>query len=229
MQIAAELEYSIKKESPFGLSFPSIIACAKNATVLHYIKNDALLPKNGLLLMDFGAKWGTQSADVTRTLPLSGKYNALERLLMSLVLDVMSFNEQNAGPGKTIKELNDSAWSFLESELQKRFFDKGGKAKRDYQARPHGISHLIGEQVHEGDPWRLYHTKPLQEGQIISNEPGIYGHFQIKIGTRLYNQWIGIRIEDDLMITQKGCQNLTKKIPKDLSQIEKLIGIGNKP
>ena len=82
----------------------------------------------------------------------------------------------------------------------------------------------MGEQEHDGDPHRVYQDQPLREGWQISNEPGLYGHFSMTLGGKRYSEWIGIRIEDDLLITKNGCRNLSEEIPKEIHEIEALIG-----
>jgi Xaa-Pro aminopeptidase/phosphohistidine swiveling domain-containing protein len=202
--LEARLQYGMLRRSPYGLSFPSIIAGGRNATVLHYLKNDEPLDPKGLVLMDFGARWGTMHADITRVVPVSGRFNPLQALIYGIVLDAAKENQRNAKPGATIRELNDKVWAFLEDALERRFLSNGGKAKRAYTGKPHGVSHLMGEQEHDGDPHRIYQDHPLQPGWQISNEPGLYGHFVITLGGKRYAEWIGIRIEDDLLITKTG-------------------------
>jgi Xaa-Pro aminopeptidase len=221
--LAAHLQYGMLRRSPYGLAFPSIVAGGRNATVLHYLKNDEPLSPRGLVLLDFGARWGTMHADISRTVPVSGKFNPLQALIYGIVLDAAKENQRNARPGETIRNLNDKVWAFLEDALEKRFFSKGGKAERAYQGKPHGVSHLMGEQEHDGDPHRLYQDDALQPGWQISNEPGLYGHFSITLGGKRYAEWIGIRIEDDLLITPRGCRNLSAAIPREISEIEVLM------
>lgn len=222
-ELEARLQYGMLRRSPYGLAFPSIIAGGRNATVLHYLKNDEPLPPRGLVLMDFGARWGTMHADITRVFPMSGRFNPLQALIYGIVLDAARENQRNARPGVTIRELNDKVWAFLENALQERFFARGGKAERAYKGRPHGVSHLMGEQEHDGDPHRIYQDHPLQPGWQISNEPGLYGHFAITLNGRRYSEWIGVRIEDDLLITPTGCRNLSASIPKEIDEIEALL------
>jgi Xaa-Pro aminopeptidase len=222
--LEARLQYGMLRRSPFGLAFPSIIAGGRNATVLHYLKNDEPLPKDGLVLMDFGARWGTMHADITRVVPVSGKFNPLQALIYGIVLDAAKENQRNARPGATIRDLNDKVWAFTEAALKERFLDRGGKAGRAYKGKPHGVSHLMGEQEHDGDPHRIYQDHPLQPGWQISNEPGLYGHFAITLGGKRYSEWIGVRIEDDLLITKTGCRNLSESIPREIGEIEALMG-----
>jgi Xaa-Pro aminopeptidase len=222
-ELTAFLQYGMLRRSPYGLAFPSIVAAGRNATVLHYLKNDEPIPANSLVLLDFGARWGTMHADISRTIPVSGKFNPLQALIYGIVLDAAKENQRNAKPGATIRQLNDKVWAFLEDALEKRFTSKGGTAQRAYTGKPHGVSHLMGEQEHDGDPHRLYQDDALQPGWQISNEPGLYGHFSITLAGKRYSEWIGIRIEDDLLITAKGCKNLSASIPREISEIEALM------
>ncbi len=222
-ELAAHLEWGMRRQSPFGLSFPSIIASGRNATILHYLKNDDPMDRKGLLLMDFGARWGTMHADITRTIPANGRYNPLQELLYRIVLEANERTHKACKPGVTIRQLNQKAWDFIENELDVQFLSRGGKMQRGYEGQPHGLSHLMGEQEHDGDPHRLYQDHPLQPGWQISNEPGLYGHFSMTLGGRRYQEWIGIRVEDDILVTPKGSQNLSSMVPKTPEAIEKCM------
>lgn len=227
--LSAFLEWGMRKRSPSGLSFPNIVASGRNATVLHYLKNDEPIAPGSLVLLDFGVRHGTMHADITRTVPVSGKYNPLQALLYDIVLDANQETLRHARPGETIRNLNKKVWTFLEERLQERFFARGGKAARSYTGQPHGLSHLMGEQEHDGDPYRIYQDYPLRPGWQISNEPGLYGHFEIVLAGRKYSEWIGIRIEDDLLITPSGCRNLSAGIPKERRDIEAVIAGKGRP
>jgi Xaa-Pro aminopeptidase len=222
-ELSAHLEYGMKKRSPSGLSFPNIVASGKNATILHYLKNDEPIVPGSLVLLDFGVRYGTMHADITRTVPHNGRYNPLQALLYGIVLDANKETQKNARPGETIRNLNKKTWQFLEEQLQARFFSRGGKAMRSYLGQPHGVSHLMGEQEHDGDPHRIYQDYPLQVGWQISNEPGLYGHFAVTLDGRKYSEWIGIRVEDDLLITKTGCRNLCAEVPKEIGELEGLL------
>ncbi len=222
-ELSVHLEAGMKRRSAAGLSFPNIVAAGKNATILHYLKNDEPIPSGCLVLLDFGVRYGTMHADISRTVPVSGRFNPLQALLYDIVLQAEKENMKNAKPGETIRNLNRKVWEFLEDQLQTRFFARGGKAVRAYTQQPHGVSHLMGEQEHDGDPHRLYQDYPLQEGWQISNEPGLYGHFTMTLAGKKYSEWIGIRIEDDLLITKTGCRNLSEEIPRKIADLEALI------
>jgi len=131
--------------------------------------------------------------------------------------------EKMARAGETIVELNECCWDTINHGLKEKFEAIGGTFKLQYDGRPHGVSHLIGEQEHDGDPFREYLSYPMQPGWLISNEPGLYGSFKLKQNGRVYDEEIGIRLEDNLLITPSGCRNLSKRIPRQIAEIEKLM------
>ena len=222
-QVQGFLEGRMLEESPYGLSFPSIVASGHNATVLHYMKNDDSFSKGEMVLMDFGVRWMTMHADISRTVPASGKFNPMQKMLYEIVLKAQLLVQKKARRGITIDELNNFCWDSINQDLGKIFKNAGGKLKLRYKDRPHGVSHLMGEQEHDGDPIRNYLSEPMQEGWMISNEPGLYGSFKIRLNGKLYDEEVGIRIEDNLLITKTGCENLSRSIPKTVRQIEKLM------
>ena len=163
-QVQGFLEGRMLEGSPYGLSFPSIIASGQNATVLHYMKNDDEFKNKELVLMDFGVRWMTMHADISRTVPASGEFNPMQKILYEIVLKAQLMVQRKAQPGVTINELNDYCWNSINSELDYIFKKAGGKFKLKYKDRPHGVSHLMGEQEHDGDPFRNYLSEPLREG-----------------------------------------------------------------
>lgn len=222
-EIQGFLEGQMTMRSPYGLSFPSIIASGHNATVLHYLKNDDPFKKNEMVLMDFGVRWMTMHADISRTVPASGRYNPLQKLLYEIVLKAQLEVQKQARAGRTIQDLNRICWDTVNHYLETDFRSQGGKYKLKYEDRPHGVSHLIGEQEHDGDPFRNYAVQPMKPGWLISNEPGLYGEFKVRLNGKTYDQEIGIRIEDNILITEKGCRNLSQSIPKRVQDIEALM------
>ena len=219
-QLGLNLDYRMQSLSDGDLAFPTIVAGGRNACCLHYAKKDEPLRKGELVLLDFGIRSGTQHSDISRTVPVSGQFDPLQRLLYQIVLDAQEFHQAQVKPGALLKELDLKVWEFIEDALESRFVSLGGHYQLEYELRPHGVSHLIGEQVHEGDPFRCYSEKPLVPGMMISNEPGVYGHFEAFLEGIHYDQWIGIRIEDDLLITENGCENLSQGILKSIEALE---------
>ena len=220
MKNEKEIENFLKEQmvhkSGFPLHYSLIVGGGSNATCLHYVKNNEKIKSNQLVLIDFGVKHHHIGCDVTRVFPLSDKMNPLQILLYQIVLDTNKAVQKKVSTKISFEELNDFAWQYLESELEKRFTAKGGKMKRSYERAPHGIGHLLGYEVHDGDAFGDYKKRPLQEGWVITNEPGLYGEFEIKIANKKYKEEIGIRIEDNLLVTKKGCENLTRGIPKEV-------------
>lgn len=221
--VAAILKGEIYRKTPFGESFPAIIASGPNAAILHYRQHHSPLCKDGLLLLDFGCRFQSMPADISRTIPINGTFNPLQSLLYSIVLEAQAVVEQTLKEGLTITELNTICWQFIENALTNRFFNKGGRATRPYQQQPHNVSHLIAYAVHDGDRYRKYRTMPLQTGMVISNEPGIYGEFFLTIDGKDYHEHVGIRIEDNLLVTADGCLNLSQGCPKSIEDIEQLF------
>ena len=217
------LNYKMQVQSDGDLAFPTIMACGENACCLHYVKNDEPLQDGKLVLMDFGIRAGTQHSDISRTIPVNGKFNALQKILYEIVLDAQKFHQQQVKPGECLCKLDANVWLFILKALQERFVSLGGKYKLLYDKRPHGVSHLIGEQIHEGDPVRIYRYEPLEPGMLISNEPGLYGYFEIDLNGVHYAENIGIRIENDLLITPNGCEDISKNLPREIAEIEALM------
>lgn len=221
--LALTLDFELQSRGDGDLAFPTIVASGKNACCLHYSKKDEPLLNGDLVLLDFGVRMGTQHSDISRTLPVNGQFDSLQKLLYGIVLDAQKFHESHVRPGLTLRELDQKVWAFIQEALEARFSAKGGVFKLLYELRPHGVSHFIGEQVHEGSPKSRSLDKVLAPGMMISNEPGLYGHFEITLGGTHFEQWVGIRIEDDLLITESGCENLSKAIPKEIDELEFLM------
>lgn len=223
--VCGQLAGECWKQTPFGWSFPPIIAGGKNATTLHYTANCAPLNPADLLLIDFGARWYAMPADVTRTVPISGRFSPLQRLMYTIVLDTQWYVETQVKPGLKLAEINERCWAYMHQRLQSEILDKGGQLTCVYDLSKggHNVSHLIGHQVHDGDPSRKYRQFPLQPGWVISNEPGFYGRVEMSLDGTAYDEWIGIRIEDDLLITDSGYLNLTAECPKSINDIERLF------
>ena len=222
-QVQGFLEGQMLMHTPFGLSYPSIVASGSNATILHYTKNDDDFSKSEMMLIDFGIRWMTMHADITRTFPVSGRFNPMQKILYEIVLRAQIAVEKKARAGVMIDELNKVCWDTINQGLEQRFTALGGKFKLQYKGRPHGVSHLMGEQEDRSDPFRNYLQQPMKSGWMISNEPGLYGEFRLSLNGKTYDEKIGIRIEDNLVMTPTGCQNLSSKIPNTVNQLEKLM------
>ena len=218
------LNYEMQRRGDGDLAFPTIAAGGKNACCLHYVKNDEVLRDGELILFDFGVRFGTLHSDISRTIPVNGKFDPLQKMLYEIVLESAKVYQRLVRPGVSLKEIGMICWEFIVMELERRLV-KGarGRYKLLYDKRPHGVSHFIGEHIHDGDPGSRSLDVVLKPGMLISCEPGLYGEFSATIDGIRYRENIGIRIEDDLIITKNGFENISEHIPRTVNEIEALM------
>jgi Xaa-Pro aminopeptidase len=199
-----------------GLAFYTIMASGVHAACLHYPTPMDTLKPGQLLLMDLGAKKNYYCADVSRTIPVSGKFTDEQKKLYSIVLGCNKMVAAMARPGLTIEDLQKATVEYLASECLAAGLIAKKEDIQNYYF--HGISHFIGLDTH--DPYlnplsKDYKQVPLEPGMVISDEPGLY----------IKEKSVGIRIEDDLLITPNGCEVLTNAIPKEIADLERLLAI----
>lgn len=187
-------------------SFKTIAAGGKNATVLHYSENNCVLNDNELLLCDLGAQDGFYCADISRTFPVNGKFTKRQKEIYDIVLGAQLMVEANARPGLSIKELNNMVIEYYREELPKHNLMKDVS---EYYF--HGIGHMLGLDTH--DISNSDRDIVLKPGMVMTNEPGLY----------IEDECLGIRIEDDILITDDGCINLSANIIKTTEDIEKFM------
>ncbi len=204
-ELQAGIEY-IFAESGGTAAFPTIVAGGKNSTVLHYNENSQELREHELVVVDCGAELNYYCGDLTRTYPVSGMFSKRQREIYELVLETQAYIADVAKPGMWLKNpahpeksLHHLAVEFL----KKRGYD---------QYFVHGIGHYLGLDVHDVGSY----AEPLQEGDVITIEPGIY----------IPEESIGIRIEDNYWIIKDGNVCLSESLPKDLETIEKMVQQG---
>lgn len=194
-----------------GLSFPTIMAGGKRATVLHYTTLQEPIYKDEMVLMDLGARYGYYNADISRTFPICGKFSPLQKKIYSIVLEANKMIAALARPGLTLRQLNQAVIDYYAKVLvEEGIIDKPEDVINVYF---HSVSHFIGLDTH--DPLSCadntpYRDVPLRPGCVISDEPGLY----------IPELGIGVRIEDDLYITETGCINLSSGILKEVEEIE---------
>ncbi len=202
-QIESYFDQAIKYNGATGHSFPTISASGINSTCLHYMANQDTLKDGDLILFDLGASYKTYCADISRTFPINGKFTDIQKRVYQIVLNGQKLIERTARPGLTTKDLNNTLIQYYIPHLKDLGLIKTDSEISKYYF--HGVSHHLGMDCHD---FCLY--TPLKAGSVISNEPGLY-----------IPEWnIGIRIEDDILITQDGCQNLSKGIIKEIDEIE---------
>lgn len=205
-EIEAEYNYVLNKHNK-KTSFETIAASGKNATILHYVDNDQMIPKNSLMLFDLGVSHEGYASDISRTYPTSGKFSPRQRQLYEIVLKANKDSIANVKPGMTWQEYNDFGKNILAEECLKiGLIDKKEDINKYYY---HSLGHYLGLDTHDlGD-----RSFTLQPGMVITCEPGLY----------IAEEKIGIRIEDDILITENGSINLSKNIIKEVDEIEKFM------
>jgi len=213
-QAQAVMEYYFKEAGSEYVGYPSIIGGGENSCTLHYEKNTKKVFDNELLLADCGAEYHGYSADVTRTMPVNGKFTEEERVIYQLVYDAQQAAIAACKPGVAFGATHKAAVEVIKKGLLKLGLINN---ERDYQKYfMHGTSHYLGLEVHDVG---LYGN--LESGNVITVEPGIY----IPAGSDCDKKWwnIGIRIEDDVLITPDGHRVMSDTAPKTIEAIEKLI------
>lgn len=202
-ELEAYFDFVLKSEQTEH-AFHTICAGGKNATVLHYGKNNQQTKPGDLVLVDLGAAYKYYNADISRTFPVSGKFTDRQREIYEIVLRANKMVMEVVRPGMTTRDLNNKVIEFYEQELPKIGLLQDGKTVRDYYW--HGVSHHLGLETHDVSLF----DEPLQPGNVITDEPGLY----------LEDEGIGVRIEDDIMITEDGCICLSENIMKEVDEIE---------
>jgi len=215
-EIQAEIEYEFTKNRATGHAYYPIIASGESACVLHYVDNDKECKNGDLILFDFGAEYAHYAADMSRTIPVNGRFTQPQKDVYQAVLRTQKALTAMMTVGTSLKEIDDAAKSLTEKELialglfSQNEVDAQDPEKPLYQKYfMHGVNHHMGLDVHDvGD--RLL---PLSEGMVLTCEPGIY----------IKEEKIGIRLENDILITKHGPVNLMKDIPLEVEDIEALM------
>ncbi|MCX7104274.1 MAG: Xaa-Pro aminopeptidase [Methylococcales bacterium] len=227
-QIEAELIHHFIDNGLRSVAYPSIVAGGKNACTLHYTENNSKLKNGDLLLIDAGAECDHYAADITRTFPISGRFNEAQKQLYQLVLNAQTAALEQIKPGLPWNLAHDASVEVLTQGLLDLGLLKGKlkkliKDEKYKQFYMHRIGHWLGMDVHDvGDykikqEWRL-----LEAGMVLTVEPGLYIPPDCK---SVDEKWrgIGIRIEDDVLVTPTGHEILTSGVPKSIADIEALM------
>jgi Xaa-Pro aminopeptidase len=215
-QIEAEIIHEFMMNRSAGPAYSSIIAGGDRARTLHYIANNQECRDGELVLMDFGAEYGGYCADLTRTVPVNGKFTKRQKEVYNACLHLHDYAKSLLKPGITIVKYHD----MVGDEATKQFLKIGLISKSDVKNESpdnrayrkylyHGISHHLGIDVHDLGT----KTEPLQEGMVLTVEPGIY----------IEEEQMGVRIENNIWITKTGNKDLFKNIPVKAEEIEKLM------
>jgi len=215
-EIEAELMHEFLRNRSNGFAYQPIIGSGRDSCVLHYIDNNKECKDGEILLMDFGAEYANYASDLTRTVPVNGRFSARQKDVYNSVLHVMKEATKMLRPGTLFKEYNSEIGRIMESELIKLgLLDKHDVQKQDPK-KPlyrkyfmHGTSHYLGLDVHDVGNFDW----PMKEGMVFTCEPGIY----------ILEEELGIRLENDILITAEGPKDLMKNIPIETEEIEELM------
>jgi Xaa-Pro aminopeptidase len=226
-EIEAELLHEFRAQGAQAPAYTPIVAGGANACVLHYVSNDAQLRAGDLLLIDAGCELDGYAADITRAFPVSGRFSGPQRDLYALVLAAQAAAIEQVKPGRLWQDPHDAAVKVL----AQGFVDLGlcqgsaeavlesGDYKRFYM---HRTGHWLGMDVHDcGDYKRDGQWRDLMPGMVLTVEPGCYVRPGDGVPERFWN--IGVRIEDDAVVTQAGCEIITAHVPKAIDEIEALM------
>jgi Xaa-Pro aminopeptidase len=215
-EIEAEVIHEFVRNGAAGHSFAPIVAAGKNACVLHYIDNADTCEDGDLLLLDTGADYGNYISDMTRTFPINGKFTARQKEVYNAVLRVMNEAKKMLKPGVLMMDYHNEVCKVMEKELVDLKLLTLDEIKNQNPAWPafkkyymHGTSHFLGLDVH--DVGMRY--EPMQAGMMFSCEPGIY----------IPQEGIGIRLENEILITDNGSVDLMEHIPIEVDHIEELM------
>ena len=212
-QIAGKMEEVHRMGGSEAEGYAPIVGAGPNSTVLHYDKLSRNIQEGDIVVLDVGAQYAGYSADITRTLPANGKFTTRQLEIYKIVLDAQNAALAALKPGMTLCPRGDKSVNKLSHDyINSHGKDLHGKALGQYYI--HGLGHHIGLNVHDpGD-----YCTPLQPGMVVTMEPGIY----------IPEENLGVRIEDDLLITENGYKLLSERLPRDPAEIEKIMAQGAK-
>ncbi|MBC7900912.1 MAG: aminopeptidase P N-terminal domain-containing protein [Saprospiraceae bacterium] len=230
-QIESLIEAYMRENGASGVAYNSIIGGGDNATILHYVENNRPLNDGDLLLVDAGAEYEGYAADITRTFPVNGRYSKAQREVYDVVLDVQLQCIEATKTGNTVKGRQEFSIELLTEGMKKLGLLKGKTKdlirKKEYMKYyMHGVGHYLGMDVHDAGRYFTDQTaknsRPFAPGMVLTVEPGLYIPPNDKSAPSKY-RGIGIRIEDDVLVTEDGNRNLTAAVPKDPGEIEALM------
>jgi Xaa-Pro aminopeptidase len=217
-EIEAEITHEFIRNRASGHAYDPIVASGANSCVLHYTHNNRECKAGDVLLMDFGAEYGHYASDLTRTIPVNGQFNKRQRSVYDAVLHIMREAQQLLVPGTTLEEYSKEVVKMMESSLidlkllsRKEIEQQNPELPLYKQFFMHGTSHHLGMDVHDlADRY-----VPIQEGMVFTCEPGIY----------IRDEKLGIRIENDILVTENGPLDLMAGIPVEAEEIEELMSV----
>lgn len=210
-EMEAYFDFTLMQNGVRHKAFSTIAAAGERATILHYSKNDGIAKDGDLLLVDCGAQYDWYNGDITRTFPVNGKFTPRQRMVYEIVLEGQQKVIDTIRPGLPFSRLNEILKEHYLTALQEIGLAETMEDVTKYYY--HGVSHYLGAETHDIG---RYISRDLQPGMVLTVEPGLY-----------IPQWeIGIRIEDDVLVTENGCEVMTKDMIKTVDEIEAFLAKG---
>lgn len=227
-QLQAELEHEFLWQGGSGPAYGTIVGGGANGCVLHYVENHAPLRDGDLVLIDAGCEYAGYAGDITRTFPVNGRFNEAQKALYSLVLEANRLAISQVKPGATLPEVHETAvrhltWGLIQLGILEGDIDTliADEAYRDFYM--HGTSHWLGLDVHDVGLYKPHgEARKLVPGMVLTIEPGLYIAPDQPDVDECW-RGIGIRVEDDVLVTDTGCEILTDGVPKSIQEIEALM------
>ena len=207
-ELEGAFDFALMKQCVRQHAFTSIVAGGARATTLHYSENNCVVEDGQLVLIDLGSAESNYCADISRTFPVNGRFTERQKEIYNTVLEAQRIVIANAKPGLTTRQLNQMVIDYYETRLDDLGLRRDGKGVRDYYY--HGVSHSLGLDTHDICTDRERELKP---GMVITVEPGLY----------IEDEAIGVRIENDVLITEDGCVDLSADIPRTVEEIEAVM------
>lgn len=227
-ELAAVVEFEFRRRGAARVAFETICASGGNAATLHYVANSSRISETDLVLIDAGAEVGYMAADVTRTIPASGKFSEPGRTIYRWVLMAQEAAIETVRPGATYKEVHEAGLRVLCEGLREMGILQG-ETKDIMETgayQPffmHRIGHWLGMDVHDVGPYfRGGESIVLEPGMVLTIEPGLYFSTENKDAPE-WARGIGIRIEDDVLVTKEGREVLTARLPKSIEEVERFM------
>lgn len=223
-QLFATVDYECRMRGAEHLAYPPVVAAGRNANIIHYISNNQIIQSGDLVLMDAGCEYHGYSSDITRTWPISGKFTPEQKVLYEIVLDVQKILIDTLKDMPSLDNVFHHMCFLLGKRLQEidlisKNIDEEKLLAAAYMYCPHHVSHYLGMDVH--DTGKISRNIKIQPGMIITIEPGVYVNPKNPHAPSQFHG-LGIRIEDDILVTENGPEVLTKHCPKEVAEIETL-------
>lgn len=217
--LSAKVEYECRKRGAQRMAYNPVVGGGRNASVIHYSRNDQIIKDGDLVLMDVGCELHGYVSDLTRTWPPCGRFSPMQEELYDLILQTNKECIKLCKPGATIRQIHFHSVEMLRKGFKEIGITKSDDYKSYHQLNPTSIGHYLGMDVH--DTASVTYDRPLKPGVVITIEPGIYIPSSFE-GPERY-RGIGIRIEDEVLITETGYEVLTGSMPKETKHIESLL------